>query len=147
MTVPVTLAEMTHHSSREQRIARAGVWGREMNFYCERLAVAMLLTETQHHAAPRGQNMARSREEESELNNATGQKTPPPRVASTVCFSLDDDGDVLAARPTHLVEVRPQPAVLRHTAEQIIETFVPVQVLDTPMPQLWDQAVELLTSW
>ena len=44
----------------------------------ERLTVAMLLaqTETQHHAAPRGQNMARSRGEESELNKATGQKTP-----------------------------------------------------------------------
>ena len=43
--------------------------------------------------------MARSREEESELNNATHQKTSPFRVASTVYFSLDD-GDVLAARPT-----------------------------------------------
>ena len=61
----------------------------------ERLTVAMLLAETQHHAAPRGQNTARSRveESESELNNATGQKTPPPKAAS---FSLVDDGDVLA---------------------------------------------------
>ena len=105
---------------------------------------AMFLAETQHYAAPGGQNMSRSREEESELNNATGQKTPPPMVASTVYLSLDDDGDVLAAWPTPLVEVRPQPGVLRHTAEQIIETFVPVQVLDTPVPQLEDQVVELL---
>ena len=70
-------------------------------------------------------------EESDELNNATGQKTPPPRAASTVFFTLDDNGDVLAARPTPLAEVRPQQGVLRH-----IETFVPVQVLDTPVPQL-----------
>ena len=82
----------------------------------ERLTVAMLLAEIQQHAAPRGQNMARSRGEESELNNATGQKTPPPRATSTVYFSLDDNGDVLAARPTPLAEVRPQLGVLRHTA-------------------------------
>ena len=68
----------------------------------ERLTVAMLLAETQHHAAPRVQNMATSRREESELNNAMGQKTPPPRVASTLFFTLDDDGDVLAALSTHL---------------------------------------------
>ena len=98
---------------------------------------------------PHGDSKARSRkeeeeEEESELNNATGQKTPPPRVVSTVYFTLDDDGDVLAARPTHLGEMRPQPGVLRHSAEQFIETFVPVQVLDTPVPQLGDQVVGLL---
>ena len=32
MTVAMTLAEMTHHSSRGQRMARAGVWGHELNF-------------------------------------------------------------------------------------------------------------------
>ena len=112
----------------------------------ERLTVAMLLAETQHHAAPRGQNMARSRGEKSELNNATGQKTPPPRAASTEYFTLDDDGDVLAARPTPLAEVLPQPGVLRHTAEQIIETFVPVLVLDTPdAPALVEQVIAVLT--
>ena len=31
MTVAMALAESTHHSSRGQTIARAGVWGREMN--------------------------------------------------------------------------------------------------------------------
>ena len=57
--------------------------------------------------------MARAREEESEMNFATGQTTP---LASTVYFNLDDDvEDVLAARPDRLYEVRPQPAgVLRH---------------------------------
>ena len=70
------------------------------------------------------------------MNNAFGQKTPPPRAASTVHFDLFDEGDVLAARPTPLVEVRPQLGVQRHSAEQVIETFVPVQVLDAPVPQV-----------
>ena len=59
-------------------------------------------------------------------------------------YRMDDDGDVLAARPTPLVEVRLQPGVLRHTAEQIIETFVPVQVLDAPVPQMETQLVEFM---
>ena len=80
--------------------------------------------------------MARARGEESELNDAFGQKTPPPRAASTVHFDLFDDGDVLAARPPPLVEVRPQLGVQRHTSEQVIETFVLVQVLDAPVPQM-----------
>ena len=70
------------------------------------------------------------------MNNAFGQKTPPPRAASTVHFDLFDEGDVLAARPSPLVEVRPQLGVQRHSAEQVIETFVPVQVLDAPVPQV-----------
>ena len=70
------------------------------------------------------------------MNIAYGQKTPLPRAASTVHFDLFDDGDVLAARPPPLVEVRPQLGVQRHTSEQVVETFVPVQVLDAPVPQM-----------
>ena len=68
--------------------------------------------------------MARARGEESELNNAVGQKTPPHRAASTVYFSLDDDEDVLAARPTPLVEVRPQPGFQRHTAVHLADSLI-----------------------
>ena len=32
MTVAVALAEFSHHSSRGQRMARAGVWGHEQNY-------------------------------------------------------------------------------------------------------------------
>ena len=81
------------------------------------------------------------------MNNAFGQKTPPPRAASTVHFDLFDEGDVLAARPTPLVEVRPQLGVQRHSAEQVIETFVPVQVLDAPVPQMGEvQVVEFIAE-
>ena len=51
-------------------------------------------------------------------------------------FDLFDDGDVLAARPTPLVEVWPLPEVQRHAAAHI-EDIVPfVQILDVPVPQL-----------
>ena len=59
-------------------------------------------------------------------------------------YRMDDDGDVLAARPPPLVEVRPQSGVQRHTAELIIETFVLVQVLDVPVPQMGNQVMEVL---
>ena len=32
MTVAMALAEFSHHSSRGQRMARAGVWGHEQNY-------------------------------------------------------------------------------------------------------------------
>ena len=82
------------------------------------------------------------------MNNAFGQETPPPRAASTVYFDLFDAGDVLAARPPPLVEVRPQLGVQRHTSEQIIETFVPVQVLDALVPQMGEvQVVEFMQQF
>ena len=74
--------------------------------------------------------MARARGEESEMNNATGQMTPPPRAASTEYFWMDDDGDVLAAQPTPLVEVEvptiiSYSSLLQRASEQIIDIPVP----------------------
>ena len=43
----------------------------------------MALATHTHHSA---QRQKKARWEESELNNAVGQKTPPPRAASTVYF-------------------------------------------------------------
>ena len=55
---------------------------------------------------------------------------------------------MLAARSTPLVEVRPQLGVQRHSAEQVIETFVPVQVLDAPVPQMGEvQVVEFMRKF
>ena len=71
----------------------------------EQQSIAQALAAFTHHSAPRRPTMANARGEESEMNNATGQKTPPPRAASTVYFSIDDDRDVLAALPTPLVGV------------------------------------------
>ena len=87
--------------------------------------------------------MATARGKDSELHNATGQRTPPPRAASTVYFSLDDDGGVVAARPDRLQEVRPQDRVLRRTVEQNVDavTFPSLGVLE---PQMRNQLVEVL---
>ena len=110
----------------------------------ERMTVAMALAEMTHHSAPRRPMMARAREEECEMNYAMGQTTPPPRVASTVHFNLFDDGDVLAARPTPLVEVQPLPGVQRHAAAHIEDIVPYVQILDVPVPQSGDRVVDLL---
>ena len=55
----------------------------------ERLSVAMALAEFTHHTALRRPTMARAGGEESEMNNATGQTTPPPRAASTEYYWLE----------------------------------------------------------
>ena len=44
-----------------------------------RMSVAMALAESNHHAAPRGQNMARVEDEgHEEKHNAPRRRTPPP---------------------------------------------------------------------
>ena len=87
--------------------------------------------------------MARATGEESEMNNATGQMTPPPRAASTVYCSLDDDGGVLAARPDRLHEVRPQERSLRRTVKQNVDVFT-FPFLDVLEPQKGNQLVHVL---
>ena len=114
----------------------------------ERLSVAMALAECQHHAAPRGQSMARARRWEGAALHGHVPDDPTPQAAGTQYFSLDVVDEVLAPRPPPLVEVRPQLGVQRHTAEQVIETFVPVQVLDAPVPQLGEaQVVEFMQKF
>ena len=67
-------------------------------------------------------------------------------TAVTEFFPLsDDEGGELSVglRPAPLWEPLPLERVQRHTVEQIIESFVPVQVLDVPVPQLGgEQLVE-----
>ena len=106
----------------------------------ERQSIAMALAEKLHHTS-RGQRFAGARVEESdEMNNAMGQETPPPRAASTVFFRMNDDGDVLAARPTPLAEVRPTAqgsAGHRGANCRLRVRFVPmVQILDAPVLQM-----------
>ena len=66
------------------------------------------------------------------MHNATGQMTPPPRAAST---------EYHTARPTPLVEVRPQQGVLRHTGAHIVDFSPFVQILDDPVPQMGREQV------
>ena len=56
---------------------------------------------------------------------------------------MDDDGDVLAARPDRLYEVRPQERVLRRTVKQNVDVFK-FPFLDVLKPQKGNQLVEVL---
>ena len=96
----------------------------------ERLSVAMPLAEytTQLHGDRRFQGPG---------------ETPLTRAAQY--FSLDDDGDVLAARPLALDEQRPQVRVLRRTVEQIGDVVPLVPALADSTPQMVDQLVTLPT--
>ena len=57
---------------------------------------------------------------------------------------LDDDGDVLAARPLALDEQRPQVRVVRRTVEQIGDVVPLVPALADSVPQMVGQLVAVL---
>ena len=59
-------------------------------------------------------------------------------------FSVVDGGDVLAALPTPLVEVRPQERMQRHCVEHLADLAPWVHFLDAPVPQMEDQFVDNL---
>ena len=85
----------------------------------------MALAEATHHTAPRGQKTVRTRGEESdELYDAMGLMTPRP------------------TRPTPLDEVRPLGRVQRHAVEHLADLAPLVQILDAPVPQVVDCAMD-----
>ena len=104
----------------------------------EQLTLRMLLATNQHHAAPRGQTMARSGEWGSELNyTATIRRTPTPQGAGTQYFAMDVDevAAVGGSRPDSVLDVSgPQERVQRRTV-QSIDINVPLPMLDAPVPQ------------
>ena len=102
--------------------------------------VAMALAEKLHHSAPRKPTMARARGGERRVAQRHG---PDDWAASTVYFSLDDDGDVLAGRRDGLYEVRPQDRFRRRTVEQNVDA-VTFPSLDVPEPQMEYRLVEVL---
>ena len=148
--------ERASGAARRRRERRLRSWLKH-----ERQTVRMVLAETFHHSsapsppkfkeewvgrheqhdALRGQNTARTRE-------ATYYTSKTSVAGDTAFFSLFDEEDaVWGTRPTGLVEPRgPQERIQRHTAEQMIESFVPVPVLDldAPVPQMVDQLVDVL---
>ena len=77
----------------------------------------MVLSESTHHAAPRGPKKDRIRgEEEDEENYATGQTTSPPTAAAVVYYPMTEAGGELAAgmRPAPLLEPLSQGNIMRH---------------------------------
>ena len=146
--------ERASGAARRRRERRLRSWLKH-----ERQTVRMVLAETFHYApfppklkeewvgrhethdALRGQNTARTRE-------ATYYTSKSSVAGDTAFFSLFDEEDaVWSTRPTRLVEPQgPQERVQRHTSEQMIESFVPVPVLDldAPVPQMVDQLMDVL---
>ena len=98
------------------------------------MSVQMALAEASHHTAPRGQRIARAREEERVVHNTAAFRTtvPPPEPELFDLFEEPGGG-----RPDLLLEPQgPQLGVQRHTALHIVEVLPYVQILDVPVPQL-----------
>ena len=111
----------------------------------ERMTVAVVLSEIQHHTS-RGQNKDRTTGEENVMNyTATLRKTPPPAVAATVNDPMVlDEGGALAAGglPAPLSEVAGrQLRVERHCGVG----FELLLALDVPVLQMVEQSVEVDT--
>ena len=76
---------------------------------------------------------------------ATFRANLPPQAAGTQYFAMDvDEVPAAGSQPDQLTEVRPQERVLRRTVEQIVEPVRGVPVLDAPVPQVVDQAAEVV---
>ena len=71
----------------------------------ERLSVAMVLAESQHHTS-RGQKVARAGEEGHEEHDAFRRQRPPPPQASFRLF--DEEDSELGARPGSVTDPVPQ---------------------------------------
>ena len=106
----------------------------------ERLTVAMLLAESQHHAAPRGQSRARSGEWERGVLHGQVPEHPTPQVAG-----MDlDEVPATRSRPDRLAGVRPHERVQLHPVDQIVDTAPALPILDVPVPLMGEQLVDVL---
>ena len=108
----------------------------------ERMSVAMALADKLHHSAYRSVPLKEELVEHEKLNAPRGQKTASGM--ETEFFDVFDE-ELGGGRPPPLPEVAgPQARVLRRTVEPIIESFVPVPMIDAPVPQMVDQAAEVV---
>ena len=82
--------------------------------------------------------------EHVQYNAPIGQKTASGREAEF--FDVIDE-ELGGGRPPPLPKVAgPQALVLRRTVEPIIESFVPVPMIDVPVPQMVDQLSGVLAD-
>ena len=108
-------------SCTAKKAARLRSWWRH-----EQQSIAAALAAAQHHsveksAGPVSHNVLR--------NQNTARE-------GTEFYAMSEDSDVVGGgRSPSLVEVRQRDRVPRHSVVQIIENFVPVPILDGPVPQ------------
>ena len=93
----------------------------------------MALAEKLHHSANRSVPLKEELAEHEKHNAPRGQKTASGR--GTDFFDVFDE---------ELGGGRPQARVLRRTVEPIIESFVPLPMIDAPVPQMVDQSAEVV---
>ena len=108
----------------------------------KRMGVAMALAEKLHHSACRSVPLKEELVEHVQYNAPRGQKTTRGREAEF--FDVFDE-ELGGGRPPPLPEVAgPQARVLRRTVEPIIESFVPVPMIDVTVPRMVDQLSEVV---
>ena len=95
------------------------------------------LPEYNHNSAPRETDDGKGQGRGERDEQRHGKEDSSPRAASTQYFTMNDGGDVLAARPLTLGEQRPQVRVLRRTVEQIGDVVPLVPALAQMVDQLW----------
>ena len=114
----------------------------------EQMAIHMVLASVQHHShgAPRGQTTAtrtRGAGESHEMKyTAKFRETPPPQPAFFQLYDVEDAER--GVRPAALLEPRLRVGVMRHTATHIVDILPYVQIIDVLVPQMGNQAVEVL---
>ena len=98
-----------------------------------RMSVAMALAECSHHSAPRGQRMARAREEDQEVHSTATVRTTDPPPEPELFNLYEEPGGV---RPPLLVE--PQGAQARVARHRVVQELdVPV-LFDLPLVEYVD---------
>ena len=114
-------AERDGSSAWRRRQRRLRSWWRH-----EQQSMAMALAAAQHHSAPKSAGPV----------SHYVQRNQNTAKEGTEFHAMSEDSDVVGGgRPASLVEMRHQDKLPRHSVEHSIENFVPVQILDGPVPQ------------
>ena len=112
----------------------------------------MALAESTHHAALRGQKVARAGGwwERAVLHGQVPEH-PTLQAAGAQHFAMDAGEDVGEApateRPAPLLEVRPQGRVLQRTVELIVDPVPLIPLLHDVVPQMGVQLVDFLAPF
>ena len=116
-------------------------------------SIRMALAAALHHSsgmvhaeygAPRGLKTAtRAGEEGHEDKHDALRRQKPPPPQRELC-QLFEEGPGGRRQPSLGEPPGPQARVLRQTVEPIIESFVPVPMVDVPVPQMVDQLSEVV---
>ena len=119
---------------------------RELSAAQRRKSIASALAEALHHFSGTKPSTCDTRVVEGAANDASrGQNTitRAQEAAGTEFFTFLDKKPAAGEQPGPVEDPRSQKRVQRHTVDQIVETFVPVQILGDPLPQMVENLVEV----